>query len=89
MKAPPDIIDRVRLIRTPGIGPITYRQLLLRFGSAEAALAAVPALARRGGGRAPAIFSRSAAEREYAAVEKAGGTVKILAPVEKDEGEAA
>ena len=78
MKAPPDIIDRVRLIRTPGIGPITYRQLLLRFGSAEAALAAVPDLARRGGGKTPAIFPRSAAEREYAAVEKAGARYLIL-----------
>jgi DNA processing protein len=78
LKAPPDIIDRVRLIRTPGIGPITYRQLLLRFGSAEAALAAVPELARRGGGKAPTIFSRSAAERECAAVEKAGARYLIL-----------
>ncbi len=78
MKAPPDIIDRLRLIRTPGIGPITYRQLLLRFGSAEAALAAVPELARRGGGKVPAITSKSAAERELAAVEKAGGRYLIL-----------
>lgn len=78
MKAPADIIDRVRLIRTPGIGPITYRQLLLRFGSAEAALAAIPELARRGGGKAPAIFSRSAAHRECAEVEKAGARYLIL-----------
>ncbi len=78
MKAPPDIIDRVRLIRTPGIGPITYRQLLLRFGSAEAALAAVPELARRGGGKAPGIYSKGAAEREYAAVEKAGARYLVL-----------
>ena len=78
MKAPPDIIDRLRLIRTPGIGPITYRQLLLRFGSAEAALAAVPELARRGGGKIPAIFPKSAAEREIAAVEKAGARYLVL-----------
>ena len=78
MKAPPDIIDRVRLIRTPGIGPITYRQLLLRFGRADAALAAIPDLARRGGGKAPAICPRSAAEREYAAVEKAGARYLVL-----------
>ncbi|MCL6697837.1 DNA-processing protein DprA [Sphingomonas sp. NSE70-1] len=78
MKAPPDIIDRVRLIRTPGIGPVTYRQLLLRFGSAEAALAAIPDLARRGGGKAPAIFPKSAADREFAAVEKAGARYLIL-----------
>ena len=30
-----DLLDRLRLIRTPGIGPIAFRQLLLRFGSAE------------------------------------------------------
>lgn len=66
------------MIRTPGVGPITYRQLLLRFGSAEAALAAVPELARRGGGKAPALFSKSAAEREFAAVEKLGARYLTL-----------
>ena len=51
LSAQPDLIDRLRLIRTPGIGPIAYRQLLLRFGSAAAALDAIPDLARRGGGK--------------------------------------
>ena len=36
------------------IGPVTYRQLLARFGCAQAALDAIPDLAARGGGRAPA-----------------------------------
>jgi DNA processing protein len=36
-------------------------------------LAAVPDLARRGGGRAPALCSRQEAEREIAQVEKLGG----------------
>lgn len=72
MTAPSDLIDRLRLIRTPGIGPIAYRQLLLRFGSAEAALAAIPDLARRGGGKAPAVFPRQGAEREIETVEKLG-----------------
>ncbi len=72
MSAQPDLIDRVRLIRTPGIGPIAYRQLLLRFGTAAAALAAIPDLAGRGGGRSPAIFARDKAEREIEAVEKCG-----------------
>lgn len=72
MSATPDLIDRLRLIRTPGIGPVAYRQLLLRFGSAEAALAAIPDLARRGGGKAPAVFSRDKAEREIEAVERHG-----------------
>ncbi len=46
-------IDRVRLARTENVGPIGFRQLMTRFGSASAALAALPALARRGGRRAP------------------------------------
>jgi DNA processing protein len=68
-----DAIARLRLIRTSGIGPVTYAQLSARFGSAAAALAAVPDLARRGGGRAPVIASRADAEREMAAVARLGG----------------
>ena len=67
-----DRIARLRLIRTPGIGPVTYQQLLARFGSPAAALDAVPELARRGGGRPPAITPRAAIEREIAAVMAAG-----------------
>ena len=67
-----DRIARLRLIRTAGIGPVTYRQLVQRFVTAEAALAAVPELARRGGGAAPALASLAQIEREVAAVEAAG-----------------
>ena len=67
-----DLLDRLRLIRTAGIGPIAFRQLLLRFGSASEALAAIPDLARRGGGKAPSLYPISAAEREIAAVEALG-----------------
>ncbi|HXH00438.1 MAG TPA: DNA-processing protein DprA [Sphingomicrobium sp.] len=67
-----DLLDRLQLIRTPSIGPIAIRQLLLRFGSASAALSAIPDLARRGGGKSPAIFPRASAEREMAAVEALG-----------------
>lgn len=66
------MIDRLRLVRTAGIGPVTYRQLIARFGSPAAALAAVPDLARRGGGKAPALWPVANAEREIAAVEKLG-----------------
>ncbi len=78
MSAQPDLIDRLRLIRTPGIGPIAYRQLLLRFGSAAAALDAIPDLARRGGGKVPGVFRKDAAEREIEAVEKAGARYLVL-----------
>jgi DNA processing protein len=67
-----DLLHRLRLIRTAGIGPIAFRQLLLRFGSAAAALEAMPDLARQGRGRAPALFAVAAAEREMAAVEALG-----------------
>ena len=67
-----DLVDRLRLVRTPGIGPVTFRQLLRRFGSAAAALEAVPDLARRGGGKPPRLFDRGDAEREIARVEKLG-----------------
>ncbi len=67
-------LSRLRLIRTDHVGPITFRQLLSRYGSGEAALEALPALAARGGRRGrlkPA--ARSAAEAEMAQVEKLGG----------------
>ncbi|MCW3798849.1 DNA-processing protein DprA [Sphingomonas sp. BN140010] len=67
-----DLLARLRLIRTPSIGPITYRQLIGRFGSAAAALAAVPDLAARGGGRAPIVFTEAAALREVERVEQLG-----------------
>jgi DNA processing protein len=67
-----DLVDRLRLLRTPGIGPVTFRQLLMRFGNPAAALQAVPDLARRGGGKVPALCTRDAAEREIARVEKLG-----------------
>ena len=67
-----DLLARIRLIRSPSIGPVTFRQLLARFGSAEAALAAVPDLAARGGGKAPTLCSADAAGRELAQVDKLG-----------------
>ena len=39
---------RIRLLRSPNIGPVTYRHLLQRFGDARAALAALPDFAARG-----------------------------------------
>ena len=42
---------RIRLLRSPNVGPVSYAQLLRRFGSGLAALEALPDLASRGGGR--------------------------------------
>lgn len=61
-----DAAAKLRLVRTPGIGPVTYRQLLARFGDAQGAIAALPMLAARGGGRPPVIADPTAIEREMA-----------------------
>ncbi|ATY33210.1 DNA-processing protein DprA [Sphingomonas psychrotolerans] len=69
---------RLRLLRSANIGPITWRQLIARFGTAEAALDALPMLAARGGGRAPRIADAGSIRREIAAVEKLGARYLFL-----------
>jgi len=72
-------LDRLRLIRTESVGPITYRRLLERFGTPIEALAALPELARAGGRHAaPQTPSRAEAEREFAALRKLGGRFIFL-----------
>ncbi|TFI57186.1 DNA-protecting protein DprA [Sphingomonas parva] len=73
-EAPPpeDQVARLRLIRSENIGPVTYFHLLARFGSATAAIEAIPDLAARGGGRPPRLASRATAEREIEAVARLG-----------------
>ncbi|MEM7666750.1 MAG: DNA-processing protein DprA [Pseudomonadota bacterium] len=39
---------RIRLLRSPNIGPVSYRQLLARFGTAAQAIEALPDFASRG-----------------------------------------
>jgi DNA processing protein len=71
--------DRLRLARAEGVGPITYRRLIARYGGAAAALEALPGLARAGGRAAPlAIPSPAAAEREIARTERLGGALLFL-----------
>lgn len=67
-------VDWLRLAGTDHVGPITFFQLINRFGSAREALAALPALARRGGrSGAPKTPSAADAEAQMAALAKAGG----------------
>ena len=72
-------LDWLRLIRSENVGPITFRQLLARFGSVGAALDVLPELARRGGRKRPiAICSRAAAEAELTRLEAAEGFLIAL-----------
>ncbi len=73
-----DQFDRLRLIRSPNIGPVTYRQLIARFGSAAAALDALPDLIMRGGGRATVRANAGEIEREMKATEAAGARYLFL-----------
>jgi len=64
-------VDRLRLIRSENVGPITFRRLIARYGSAQAALQALPRLAKRGGTRVvPRICTVAEAEDELAALAK-------------------
>lgn len=62
---------RIRLLRSPNIGPVSYRQLIARFGTAAAALDALPDLASRGRGPYRPALAESI-EREVVAVRRAG-----------------
>lgn len=78
MSVEADTIARLRLIRSENVGPIAFRQLLGRFGAADAALAALPDLARRAGRARLRICTRADAEREIAALQKIGGRFVAL-----------
>lgn len=67
----------LRLIRTYNVGPVTFRQLLNRFGGAEAALDALPALSRSAGA-AVRIFSPGEAEAELEATEQMGARIVAM-----------
>ncbi len=72
-------IDRLRLARAEGVGPVTYRRLLARFGSAGAALRALPRLARAGGrANPPAIPTEAEAIDELERTARLGAWLLLL-----------
>ena len=65
----------LRLIRSDNIGPITFRELINQFGTADAALDALPELAARGKSRKKIkIASQDAIEREMDVAQRSGAT---------------
>ena len=65
--------DRLRLIRSENVGPVTYHQLMRHFASAAAALDALPGLASSGGGRrAMRVCAIATADAEIAALAALG-----------------
>jgi len=69
---------RLRLARTDQIGPVTFRQLLERFGSAGQALEALPDLTRRGGTHGHAIPPVDDIAAEMEAGERIGARLIVL-----------
>src|SRR5579862_6287271 len=66
-------LDVLRLIRTLNVGPVTFFQLIRRFGTAGKALDALPELSVRGGRRqALTACPREAAQKEMEAIDKFG-----------------
>lgn len=72
-------VARLRLARTEGVGPVTYRRLMTRFGSAAAALDALPGLSTRAGqAGSPTPPDEGAVRREMDAVARLGGRMLFL-----------
>jgi DNA processing protein len=65
---PQERLDWLRLCRTETVGPVTFHALLRRFGSAAAALDALPHLSRP-----VPVTARREAEAELAAIARFGG----------------
>lgn len=73
------MLDRLRLARTDGVGPVNYRRLIDRFGDAGAALRALPGLAAAAGRVRPlAVPTPAVAAREAEAVARLGGRLLFL-----------
>lgn len=74
-----DLISSLRLFRTDGIGPVTWRRLLADYGSAAAALEALPERAARAGRRrALSIPDEETVTREIERVTALGGHILTL-----------
>ncbi len=66
-------LDRLRLIRSQNVGPITFAALIEQFGTAARALEALPELAMAGGARARLhIATRAQAESELRSANRLG-----------------
>ena len=72
-------IDWLRLIRTPGVGPRNFVELVERFGSPAAVIAELPEISRRARGkRKPAAPDISGIEDEISRLAAAGGRMICL-----------
>jgi DNA processing protein len=78
----PERLDWLRLARSENVGPVTFRRLIDRFGSAKRALERLPDLAKNGGRRTYRPCPLNLAEEELARLAKMGG--RAVAWIEPD-----
>jgi len=68
-----NLLNVLRLIRTLNVGPITFFNLMERFGTAGSALEMLPEMSRKGGSKNPlSAFDRERAKKEIELTEKFG-----------------
>jgi len=70
--------DRLRLIRSRQVGPITYRRLLAEHGTAQRALEALPQVAHKAGLKGYEIAPEAVVDAEIEAARAAGARLLCL-----------
>lgn len=81
-----NLLDSLQLIRTMNVGSITFFNLIQKFGTAKAALAALPELSRRGGSKIGLVpFQREMAEKEIENCRKFGAKMVMYGSAEYPE----
>ncbi len=71
-------LDWLRLIRSEGIGPATFKRLMEFYGDAGRALKALPDMAKRGGRKKPiTAYAEKDAADEIKALKKMGGEILL------------
>ena len=72
----------LRLARTENVGPVTFRNLMARYGTASGALEELPRLAARGGSKNFVLPDEGDTTREIEALARLGG--RLIASCEPD-----
>ena len=76
-------LNWLRLYRSQNVGPVTFRDLISHFGTASAALDALPELARRGGRAAKIeVFPVESAQREFDKIKQIGAKLLTIGEFE-------
>ncbi|GHU01180.1 DNA processing protein DprA [Alphaproteobacteria bacterium] len=68
----------LRLIRSDNVGPVAFRNLLAIYGTASAAVEALPNLAKNGGKRGYKVFPADLAAKECDQLAALGGEITVL-----------